>query len=71
MAPVKNVVHNPQHFANIANEVGRKQGLTCRYEWDSKRGRFMYRFFRRGMFLGAVGDARRVVAKMERYATAN
>lgn len=68
MAPVNNVVRSPQHVANVATEIGRRKGLVCRYEYDRAKGKFMYRFFRRGMFLGSVGNASRVISKMERYA---
>ena len=60
---------DPQGPARLATEIGRPYGLTCRYEYDPRRG-FAYRFFRHGRFIGSVSDPKRVVAKMERYATA-
>lgn len=53
----------------VANSIGQPVGLSCRYEYDRVKQKFMYRFFRRGRYLGAVGDPAKVVAKMERYAT--
>lgn len=61
---------SPLAHANVANLIGQSVGLTCRYEYDRTKQKFMYRFFRRGRYLGAVSDPKRVVAKMERYATA-
>ena len=56
--------------ANVANHIGQSVGLSCRYEYDRAKQKFMYRFYRHGRYIGAVSDPKRVVAKMERYATA-
>lgn len=61
---------DPQQPARVANIIGQPLGLSCRYEWDSRGQKFTYRFFRHGRYIGAVSDPKRVVAKMERYATA-
>lgn len=63
-------MQSPLALANLANAIGQPVGLTCRYEWNSGKQKFMYRFFRCGRYIGAVSDPKRVVAKMERYATA-
>lgn len=63
-------MQSPLALANLANAIGQPVGLTCRYEWDSRKQKFTYRFFRHGRYIGAVSDPKRVVAKMERYATA-
>lgn len=52
----------------VANEIGAPKRLTCRYEWDRQKNRFLFRFFRRGMFIGATGDASRVAVKMAAFA---
>jgi hypothetical protein len=62
-------MQSPLAPANVANHIGQPVGLSCRYEWDSRKQKFTYRFFRRGRYIGAVSDPKRVVAKMERYAS--
>ena len=59
---------DPQMPARLATEIGRPHGLACRYEYDRVRGVFCYRFTRHGRFIGSTTDAKKVVAKMERYA---
>lgn len=63
-------MQSPLTPANAANAIGQPVGLSCRYEYDSTKKKFTYRFYRRGRYIGAVSDPKRVVAKMERYATA-
>jgi hypothetical protein len=64
------VTLDPQLPARLAAAIGKPVGLTCRYEYDGRKQKFMYRFYRCGHYVGAVSDPKRVVAKMERYATA-
>lgn len=61
-------MNDPQSPARLATQIGRPRGLVCRYEWDARKQKFIYRFFRYGKYVGAVSDPKRVVAKMERYA---
>lgn len=61
---------SPSAPVNLANLIGRPAGLFCRYEYDRAKQKFMYRFYRRGHYIGATGDPAQVVAKMERYVTA-
>jgi len=56
--------------ARQATAIGKGKGLTCRYEYDRAKRKFMYRFFRHGCYLGATSKPEEVVAKMTRYATA-
>lgn len=59
---------DPQAPARLANEIGRPVGLVCSYRWNAGKRKFLYHFFRRGVFIGATADAKKVVSKMEKYA---
>lgn len=50
--------------ARLANLVARGRGLVCKYEGDSGKRSFRYKYFRRGRLIGSTGDPARVVKKM-------
>lgn len=63
--------YNPlQHVQALANEIGRSKGLSCKREYDSRKQGFVFRFYRRGRYLGKCSDPKAVVGRMEKYATA-
>lgn len=50
-----------------ANLIGKPFGVECRYEWDRKKQRFQWNFYRRGRFIGGTAKQDEVVKKMDRY----
>lgn len=61
---------NSHAVVRMANLLSAGKGVVCRYEWDSGKRSFRYRFFRYGRFIGSTGDACRVVKKMESFVAA-
>lgn len=55
----------------IANQIGNRGYLTCRYTMDRKKGQFAFCFYRRGAFLGSTMNPKKVLERMKKYATAN
>ncbi len=62
-------MNDPNAPARLANEIGRPHGLFCKYAVSRKTKEFTYQFFRHGHFLGETADAKKVISKMEKYAS--
>lgn len=57
------------HLTNLANQVGRPFNVKCKYEWDRKKQRFQWNYYRHGRFIGGTANPKEVVARMDRYTT--
>jgi hypothetical protein len=58
------------HVTNLANQSARGTGVTVKYEWDRKKQRFQWNYYRRGIYIGCTVKLEQVVEKMDRYITA-
>lgn len=56
-------------YVALANRIGRARGLCVKYQYASGKGKFIFRFYRCGRYVGTTADPHQVVAKMEKYAT--
>lgn len=54
---------------NLANDIGKPSGVQCRYEWDRKKQRFQWNYYRNGRYIGGTANPKQVVEKMDRYTT--
>ena len=62
---------SPSSIVDLANSIGRRRGIFCKYK--EEKGRFRYVYYRKHAFgisrIGATDDGSKVVAKMEKYCT--
>ena len=52
---------DPNLPARQANEICRAAGIVCKYEFDRRLGKFRYRFYRRGVYIGGTAAPSKVV----------
>ena len=55
------------HTTRLACEIGKPFGMSCRYEWDSVKRTFAWKFFRNGQYVGKTTNAKDVIPRMQRY----
>lgn len=61
------LLHNPNRAVDLANLIGLPASVSVRYEWNQKRGKFAYNFYKRGAVIDSTIREHWVVSKMERH----
>lgn len=57
----------PAAIAAQANMLGDPFRVQCKYEWDGPKRRFVWKFYRRGRFIGSTARQDQVMPMMIKF----
>lgn len=60
---------HPIQLAYAANAKGERFGIRCRYEFDTSSKLFVWKFYRRGVYLGKTSKPDQVLTKLDKFCT--